>query len=335
MQPTSPTNTSHGNQAKEQSQEQADFDDSSEERQSNTFVEAIKYLFDLFDYGVIYPPERTFLGFQKARFKKLRKNFIDTFKPYKSGSSYILRDFFIPFYHLLTSLVVLVGLVYSPCKLLFDFVRSAIGAGSFSTFKKEMQDSLLKNGADFAHDATYFLQAVLAVAAAPLIWFLRMPLRGILSLALGRPTLISSLKPEALAIESLVNKRDKSFKECSDIHTKMSAINDKLNKSFDKCSAKGQNLGVTKRVLDQSYSDYAAYREDALKKTQNYNANPYLDDDEELKAATEADRLASLSALHFVSIFTKHSVQEYIDIKKNPLDLNSEHEASESNLSPH
>ena len=284
MHPRSPTGSLSDCQLTAEPQKQAHLNDSSEK----TFLESLSHVF-----------------------KKMRKDFIDTFKPYKSGNRYILKDFLLPLDHLLASLIALFNLVYAPCNLLFEIAATtfkAIRTRSFSTFKRETQFSLKDNISSFILSTLVLLRSGLAVAATPLIWFLRMPLRALLSLALGRPTIISSLKPKAEAVETLIKEQHNNSKQDPAIHEKMRAIKAKLDKSLGKWTTIGQKLEVTTAALNQTFSEYEEkYNNAQILRTSKIDSTFILKPSKEtLQKGADAETFQS--SLKFLSLFTKNKV---------------------------
>jgi|GEM_PF-3851340 len=82
----------------------------------------------------------------------MRKDFIDTFKPYKSGSYFILRDLIQPFRGIGNMFRGVFNVITSPILLLINTLRYAVYAiieKSFDSFLNNMKLNLAKSGGGF------------------------------------------------------------------------------------------------------------------------------------------------------------------------------------------
>ncbi|MBA2653938.1 MAG: hypothetical protein H0U71_02585 [Gammaproteobacteria bacterium] len=140
----------------------------------------------------------------------MRKDFVDTFKPYKSRF-YIARDFLQPFRGIGNILKGVFNILVSPVLFLantFRYAYRAIAERSLNLFANNMAMNFARTGGGILDGITSLIRGVGQLVTTPLTWLIRMPLRGIITGVKGMPTVVDSLKKKAEKTEVLLKKEN-------------------------------------------------------------------------------------------------------------------------------
>lgn len=163
----------------------------------------------------------------------MAKDFIDTFKPYKSGF-YVQRDFIQPLRGLGNIVSGLFHVIVSPLLFLTNtalFACRAILHLSFTFFLNHMKTNIIQNAGGFIDGVCNSIRGATQIAFTPLTWAIRMPLRGIITAITGMPTLCKNVEKRVSSLESLINKDKKTVEDSFFIDKELEAIRQKVYKA--------------------------------------------------------------------------------------------------------
>jgi hypothetical protein len=204
-------------------------------------------------------------------FLDMGKEVVDTFKPYK-GYYQSTRDVLIPLRGLKNLLkglldvtLALVYLALAPAVFTISLLLTIVG-GIFSGSSNFTIGALVVTGvtgagfgvaiSDIARGLSDIVKGVTQLAATPLVWAIKMPLRGLITLFAGAPKIEDSATIKHLAEDGLLGIRDNDEKKSR------AAVN-AMHHKFQCAAKKGQQTAispVTERALynQNRYSEYLA-----------------------------------------------------------------------------
>lgn len=179
------------------------------------------------------------------------KDFVDTFKPYKSGY-YVQRDFLQPLRGLGNIVRGVFNIVATPLMFLVNTVRyaaMAIQQKSFALFTENMALGSIKAGGGLLDGVSSIIRGATQLISTPLTWLLRMPLRGAITVIKGKPTVSQNLEKRIDKLEALINKDDKTVEDTISIDKEMQSIRVKIVKA----QARGQEIGANPEKIAEKF----------------------------------------------------------------------------------
>lgn len=190
------------------------------------------------------------------------KDSVDTFKPYKSNF-YFFRDLIQPFRGLGNIVKSIFNLVISP--LLFvantlKYLCLGIAQRSFFLFSENMKMNIAKSSGGFLEGITSLLRGLGQVVTTPATWFLRIPLRAIITRVKGMPTLVESQKNNAEKTIAMVNKEGKNIEDTIAIDRKIPSFYTKTLKAL----IRGQKLGADYQEVEEKFHACTQFTEKHL-----------------------------------------------------------------------
>jgi hypothetical protein len=218
--------------------------------------------------GLLLGPLQSFLD--------IRKDFIDTLKPYKAPYQ-ALRDLSQPIRGLINILKGVISVVASPLVLLVNLLKDSI-IYAYWAITSDLQGSVIfkKWGSNAAINlARTFswvldglftaLRGVTQIVATPLTWLIKRPLRGIITAVKGVPKIEESKTMQRLANEGhrLLNEESKKW-----INGLLDTLTKALHIKFVKANSKGQPTNIKPeeeqekhgvRFRDREHNYYTSY----------------------------------------------------------------------------
>lgn len=245
------------------------------------------------------------------------KDFLDTFKPYKSRF-YIFRDLLQPLRGLGNVIRGLFNLIATPILFLINTARyaiMAIQAKSFQLFLENMALNLIKSGGGLLDGITSIIRGISQIITTPLTWFIRMPLRGIITAVKGMPTFLNSFKSQAEETATLIKREDREVEDSILIDRKMGSVALKIAKAL----ARGQELGVSQEALLGAYDKCRSFTERKLSPWDYLQAKlggGYYVSNDSYYYRKDEDEYTRKSALNFLSIFSTGQIPEETDTQE-------------------
>ena len=169
-------------------------------------------------------------------FVSIGKDFIDTFKPYKSGR-YALRDFLQPFRGIGNILKGAFSIVGGVVEFLVETVRCIFGSGSWRAFKYKMKVNCSRSFSWITSGVSNIFRGTTQIVATPLTWFIKMPLRGIITEVKGKPKIEDNSKIKELVAKGYQAIKDDDAKLYCDVRRE-------LHRKFTKGYKKGQKTEI-------------------------------------------------------------------------------------------
>jgi hypothetical protein len=139
-------------------------------------------------------------------FMEIGKDIIDTVKPYKS-KFYIARDALQPIRGIGNTLKGIFNIVTSPILMGIDTINNcytSIRYGNFDYLKRKMSFDAQRHLGGFIDGIGSTIRGISQIATTPLTWFVRMPLRGIITAVRGMPTIQQSLQSSAKKLKKTI-----------------------------------------------------------------------------------------------------------------------------------
>ncbi|WP_147281903.1 hypothetical protein [Legionella feeleii] len=161
------------------------------------------------------------------------KDFIDTFKPYKSNY-YVQKDLIQPIRGLGNIIKGLFNIVASPLIFVANTVRYAMIAleqRHFGLFAENMTLGSVKAAGGLLDGISSILRGSTQLVSTPLTWCLRMPLRGLITAIRGNPTVQQNLETRVNNLETLINKDEKTIDDTIAIDKEIQSIRVKVVKA--------------------------------------------------------------------------------------------------------
>ncbi len=192
----------------------------------------------------------------------MKKDFVDTFKPYKANY-YILRDLTQPVRGVGNFVRGLFNIVAAPLIFLGNTVRYAlktIPRGDFREFGRLMLTNLVKTGGGFLDGVTSVIRGVTQVIATPATWFIKMPLRLLITAIKGKPTVCQNVEKRVEKLETLIQKDDKTLEDTIAIDREMLSIEGKAFKAWKR----GQEIGVDTDAIADTFQGCPTFTEKRL-----------------------------------------------------------------------
>ncbi len=184
------------------------------------------------------------------------KDVVDTFKPYKSFY-YAKRDFLQPIRGLVNIARGIGILVGAPMIFLGNMVRYTFFSHSFSGFASNTALNFHRTASWLLDGASSLFRAATQIATTPLTWFLKMPLRGLITAIKGRQSIqqTSSVKKlvaqgkeavEAAKRTSLASIDDKCVSS-ADAVEHLDAIRYQLHRKYKKALKRDQKTNISQK----------------------------------------------------------------------------------------
>lgn len=198
-------------------------------------------------------PSSRFLGGLQP-FRAMKKDIVDTFKPYKS-TFYIKRDLMQPVAGIGNIIKGSCYVVLAPLMFpigIFVCISEGIAKKSFGLFawKMALGSTVLSGG--FLDGVGSLVRGVSQLLTTPLTWFVRIPLRAIITKIKGKPTVCQNVEKKVEKLEILVNKEDKTLTDALEINCGLNSLCRKVRKAEER----GQEIGKEIDLSDyeSSYS---------------------------------------------------------------------------------
>jgi hypothetical protein len=167
----------------------------------------------------------------------MANDFLYTFKPYKSGKD-ALNDLAQPVRGLGNILRGLALTIASPLFFLVNTVRYAFVSGTWANFVGNMKINLIRSGSWLLDGVCSLVRGITQLITTPLTWFLKMPLRGILTGVKGTPDIAENEE-----VQRLVDLGHQAIAD-KDGYT-MDCIRHRLHEEFEKSAERGQSSTIT------------------------------------------------------------------------------------------
>lgn len=263
----------------------------------------IDHTFDPLDLSLATAPntDLEFLGAFNP-YWSMAKDIVDTFKPYKSGF-YVWRDLLQPLRGIGNVAKGLIYILIIPFLLLCDFTQSiysGIKNRSLSVFIDSAASSLVGFITGLFDGINNIVRGSLQFATTPLTWFLRMPLRALITAVKGWPTFEETQAENARTLARLVKKEGKTLEDAREIDNKLVRFACKIYKA----EKQGQEF-VDKEVLRSGLSQPMAFKRKEYLASGEFS--PYIDDCKENREA----------ALQFLSLFARKENKSPKEISKS------------------
>ena len=150
----------------------------------------------------------------------------------------------------------------------------AIKARSLDIFTMKMNLNILKTVGGIADGLSNIIRGVTQILATPLTWFLKIPLRGTITLIKGQPTVAQEVEQRVEALETQIKKKEKTLEDTQAIDSEMYSISMKLIKNVQR----GQEPGVD---IERAASKFAQCKKFTEKKESRYYGTSYYPDNSE------------------------------------------------------
>lgn len=192
----------------------------------------------------------------------IAKDFIDTFKPYKAGY-HAGRDFLQPLRGVGNIAKGAANLLLSPLLFVANTIRYALTSGSLENFASNMGLNARRTTGWLLDGVSSLVRGLTQIAATPLTWLIKMPLRGLITAIKGAPKI-----EQNRGIQRLVSTGINAVND-SDVVT-VDCVRHELHRKFAKAIKRGQKSNITpaqeeKLFQKQHYKygrSYVSLRED-------------------------------------------------------------------------
>lgn len=202
----------------------------------------------------------------------MAKDYIDMFKPYKSAY-YPRRDFLQPIRGLGNVAKGVGNLLGAPLLLFGNTIRYAFLSGSLSRFAKNMMLNFHRTVSWLLDGVSSFVQGTTQIATTPLVWIIKMPLRGLITAIEGKPRI-----KQNDSIQKLVSEGKKAVEEGSVVH--LDAIRYELHRKYKKFTKRDQKTNIPdkkeKELFKCQYFKYGRNYEYPLRKDRATAALQYI-----------------------------------------------------------
>lgn len=192
-----------------------------------------------------YRGERLLGGFQPIA--DMNKDFVDTFKPYKSFY-YVGRDALQPFRGLGNIARGVGSLVGAILLFIGKTIQYTLQKGSWNRFAVNMLENFFRTVSWLLDGVSSLVRGATQVVTTPLTWFARIPLRLIITAIKGKPTI-----EENDGIQRLVDGGKNAIKDDKTMEgavARLHAICNELHRKHEKALKRGQKTIFLKEEED-------------------------------------------------------------------------------------
>lgn len=238
----------------------------------------------------------------------MAKDAVDTFKPYKA-SFYVARDLIQPFRGIGNTLRGIFNIVVTPFLFLANTFRYAyygIKYKDFSFFKNSMARNGVKSAGGILDGITSVIRGAAQVITTPFTWFIRMPLRGIITAVKGMPTVVDLQKEKAEKITALVEKQQKTLEDGIKIDREICGLYRKVTTA----TKRNQEVGADAEKLDALFSECSKFTEKRLNSRGPLQAQAGVVDEDGSFYHVRHDKNAHKNALKFLGMFTQKKISD-------------------------
>ncbi|GEM_PF-4287593 len=166
------------------------------------------------------------------------KDFVDTFKPYKTGyfGYHAVRDFLQPLRGIGNTLKGVATILITPLVFLYDTIEYAFTSKSFSDFANNMNSNFCRSASWMLEGVSNLPRGVTQIIATPLTWFIKIPLRALITGIVGTPKI-----EENQGIQDLVKKCEYDILKSNNVD--WSCVRE-LHRKFKKSHRRGQKTNI-------------------------------------------------------------------------------------------
>lgn len=175
------------------------------------------------------------------------KDFVDTFKPYKF-SDHAKKDLLQPISGLGNIVKGIINLLGAPVLFVGNTIRYIFISDSFSGFLYlyNIVLNIHRTASWMLDGVSSLVRGVTQIAATPLAWFIKMPLRGLVTAIKGIPSI-----EQNSGIQKLVAEGKTAVQEGKVYH--VNAIRHELHRKYKKATERGQKTNIPKKLEEDFF----------------------------------------------------------------------------------
>lgn len=182
----------------------------------------------------------------------MKKDLIDTLKPYKSNF-YVFKDLLQLVSGIGNTIKGVFNCVFSPLIFLvniFRYAYIAIREKSFRLFTYNLALSSIKLGGGLLDGLSSLIRGASQIVTTPLTWLIKMPLRGLITVINGKLTLSKNVENKVTDLEALVKKAEKTTDDTLAIDCGIQSLIAKLTKA----QQRGQIVDVDVTSIESEFN---------------------------------------------------------------------------------